>query len=368
MEFWQVFAAFSVMAAAFIVWPTIFVERKLKRDLLSNVRTETNEKVYQQHFEDLEQTRIRGEIEPSDFKKLKQDLEKTFIEENYNARDESERPIVSNFKSRIPVLLLVLALPLCVFGLYSFNGASDDWRIYQLAQEKNQGTVENARKNRDALILRLQERLKSEPHNTDNWYLLAATAVEVGQFDEGVRAYRRLLAIQPNAPYVLADLAQALFLRAGNTITPEVRANTQAALKMAPNMPTALGLAGIDAYQSGDFKLAMEYWKQAVVQLDPSSLAYEALSGGIARAQDALLKSGVELSEPVASDAGASLTVTVDIDRTKVKVSESDTVFIYARAWQGPKMPLAIRKIKVSELPVTVTLDKSMSMAQGMDL
>ncbi|MFT5082987.1 MAG: cytochrome c-type biogenesis protein CcmH, partial [Lentisphaeria bacterium] len=42
--------------------------------------------------------------------------------------------------------------------------------------------------------------------------------------------------------------------------------------------------------------------------------------------------------------------------------------FIYARAWQGPKMPLAIRKIKVSELPVTVTLDKSMSMAQGMDL
>lgn len=43
-------------------------------------------------------------------------------------------------------------------------------------------------------------------------------------------------------------------------------------------------------------------------------------------------------------------------------------MFVYARAWQGAKMPLAIAKIKVSELPKRIVLTEAMAMTPAMSL
>ena len=371
MEFWQGFFVLSILAAVFVLWPTIFVGKKQKKELRSNARTETNEEVFKQHYNELEQTRIRGEINAEELHGLKQDLEKTLIEENHGAQDESEKPVTSSFKSRIPVLVVVLALPILALVFYSYIGAKQDWLIYQLMNEKKRLSYEEGKEKRSQLILALQDRLKQKPNNGHNWHLLAATAVEQGQYEEGVRAFRQLLKLEPDSAFVKAELAQALFLGAGNTMTPEVRRFTQEALQIAPNMPTALGLAGIEAYQSGKYQLAIDYWQKALVQLDPNSSASQVLSGGVARAKVALSKTGTKSKtnkKGTDKASGLSLKVSVKVDKNKVQVNPTDTVFIYARAWQGPRMPLAIQKIKVSQLPITLTLDQSMSMAQGMDL
>ncbi len=365
MQFWQIYLLVNLLAAAFIVWPTIFVAKRYKQELRSNARTEANSEVYKDHLSDLEKTLVRGEIDSDELEGLRKDLEKTLVEENAMAFDDSERPIISSFKSRIPVLTLVFALPILSLAIYSSLGAKKDWEIYQLAKARAQAPPSDLEKMSAELILALQDRLQARPDNTQNWYLLAATAVEQGLYEEGVRAFRELLAIQPDAPVVKAELAQALFLRAGNTITPEVRQQTREALQMAPSMPTALGLAGIDAYQSGDYQQAIDFWRQALVQLDPTSAAAQALTGGIARARTAVAKTDSAMPKVA---AGPALQVRVSLDGNQVEVQPSDTVFVYARAWQGPKMPLAIKKIKVTDLPADVTLDQSMSMTQGMDL
>lgn len=368
MEFWQVYLLINALAAVFIVWPTIFVAKKYKKELRASARTETNTEVYEDHFRDLERTLSRGEIDKEEMAVLRRDLENTMIEENNMGRDDEDRPVIATFKSRIPVLALVFALPILSLALYSQLGSKKDWEIYALAEARRDATTrEELQERSTALILTLQDRVKEKPDNARNWFLLASTAVEQGLFDEGVRAFREVLKLEPEAPQVKAELAQALFLRAGNTITPEVREHTREALAMAPNMPTALGLAGIDAYQSGDYQKAIDYWQQALVQLNPDSAASQALSGGIARAQVALSKSGGAQTQPVASE-GPALSVKVALDGSKVSVDPNDTVFIYARAWQGPKMPLAIKKVKVADLPIEVVLDSTMAMSQGMDL
>lgn len=366
MEFWQVFLIFNLLAIGFMVWPTIFLAKKYRQELRSNARTDTNEGVYRDHVVELEQTLVRGEINADDLVSLKKDLEMTMVEENHMGVDMGDKPIISSFKSRIPILLLVLLLPVLTLFLYSVFGAKDDWKIYQLARDRSSVPVEGYKELSSELILALQERVKDDPSNSQNWYLLASTAVDQGLFEEAVRAYRQVLVIENNAPAVKAELAQALFLRAGNTITPDVRKHTNEVLAVAPNMPTALGLAGIDAYRSGEYSNAISHWKKALVQLDPNSEAAQALTGGIARAKVALTETGGELLSD--SVTGPSLTLEVSLGEGNTLVQPSDTVFIYARAWQGPPMPLAIQKISASELPITLNLDNSMSMMRGMDL
>lgn len=367
MEFWQVYLALSLVGALFVIWPTLYVGKKQKKALLENTQADSNEEVFQQHFEDLERTRNRGEIDEQDYDALKQDLERTLVEENKNSQAFGEQPIIATFKSRLPLLSLLFVLPLCVLLIYRVVGAKDDWQIYEMAVEKNNTVIADERKAlAEDLILQLQKRLRQRPKNTQNWYLLATTSIELGDYEEAVRAFRELLQVEPNAPEVKAELAQALFLRAGNTITPEVRQQTKEALEMQPNTPTALGLAGIDAYQSGEYEQAISYWKGAVAQLDPSSQSAIVLNAGIERAQTALVKTG-DGEKPQESAAALSLKIKVSLAKG-VEVKPEDAVFIYARAWQGPKMPLAIQRVKAADLPITITLDKSMAMTQGMDL
>ncbi|TVZ39112.1 cytochrome c-type biogenesis protein CcmH [Alteromonadaceae bacterium 2753L.S.0a.02] len=373
IAFWQGFLVLSLLAAVFILWPTIFVRREKKKELIEDARGDVNKDVYRDHVKDLEEIHKRGEIEEGELNALKQDLERTLVAESTAGAVDSDRPIISSFRSRLPVIALVIAVPLFALGIYSAVGAKSDWEIYQLAIKRaHSGSIEDSNRLGEQLIHRLQNRLEAHPHNSQNWYLLATVASELGDYDEAVRAYRRVLGLEPNAPQVMAELAQALFLRAGNTITPEVSRNTQMALQMNPNMPTALGLAGVEAFQSGAYQQAIDHWSLAVKQLDPNSAASQALASGIARAQLALDKSGggkKKSKKSQQSDAsGPSLAVSVSFDKTVVTSSPEDQVFIYARAWQGPKMPLAIKKITVADLPIQVTLDKSMAMAPGMDL
>lgn len=203
--------------------------------------------------------------------------------------------------------------------------------------------------------------------------MLGAAATDLGDFELAVQAYMELLVLYPDSSRVRAELAQSLFMRAGNTVTPEVRKQTAKALEIDPQMPTALGLAGIDAFQSGKYEQAIGLWQAAVQQLDPNSSAARVLSGGIASAKEALAKNGLRPSKkavqkPASDDAKADLLIHVSLGEEVTGLTGNETVFVYARAWQGSKMPLAIQRIQVSELPKIVRLNSDTAMAQGMDI
>ncbi len=64
-----------------------------------------------------------------------------------------------------------------------------------------------------------------------------------------------------------------------------------------------------------------------------------------------------------------SIKVTVKLSPALAgKTAPTDTVYIFARAAQGPKMPLAIVRKQVRELPVSVTLDDSTAMVPDMKM
>ena len=63
------------------------------------------------------------------------------------------------------------------------------------------------------------------------------------------------------------------------------------------------------------------------------------------------------------------LTVNVALDpKLANRLDPEATLFVFARAASGPPMPLAIQRLKASQLPATVTLDDSTSMMPSMRL
>ena len=321
--FWQSVIALSLLAAVFILWP-----------LVHRLRSQHNP-VASTHSDAQEQaTSALGSDEQGDPQTGKQTM--------------------------LMMLAIASIVPVFAILIYWQLGAKPDWEIAEIIEQRPLSA-----ESKDALILALQNRVKQQPENRDIAYLLASSLLSVGRHEEAVNAYREVVKLNPESAQVLAEYAQALFLRAGNTITPAVREQTREALKRDPQSPTALGLAGIDAFQSGNYEMAIESWDMAMSQLNPQSPSYVVLQDGVERAKEALNNDGKLVVDKAKPELALDVKVTLNKELSNLKGA---TVFVYARAWQGPKMPLAIKRYGIADLPKSVRLSESMQMVKGMGL
>lgn len=368
MVFWQVFVVFSFLSSIFILWPLLSRWKNQKKALREAVRDDLHIAVRDDRVQELEATLALGDISRDELESLHDDLEKTIALEAQSG--DPSFAVALGTKTRVSLVGVCLCAPFFVLLVYSFIGAKSDWEITQIATSLQ--TAEGANtENRKRLVSKIHDRLEETPENGHLWFLLGSTAVGMGDYEEAVNAYRELKEIHPESPLVLAEYAQALFLRGGNTITPDVRIYTKKALELSPNLPIALGLAGIDAFQAGMYTQAILTWQRAVKQLDPSSTASKVLTQGIASAQIALKQTGGEKKQTPQAAAVTklgSLKVRVALGKEVSGLKGGETVFVYARAWKGPRMPLAIQKFKASELPKDIELTAEMAMAEGMDI
>ena len=367
MAFWQIFLLFTLLSSISVLWPFFVRWNTQRKALRQDHRSELSDAVQQDRKEELERTHALGEIDAEELKSLHKDLERTHSLETSSSA--SMAAIATGKKSRWALILSSVLVPLLSLAVYDQLGSKQDWFITDYARSLTASHTFEEEPRRE-LMKEIQSSLKKKPDNGEMWYLLGSVASQVGDFEESVRAFRHLKTVYPDAAAIHAELAQSLFLRAGNTVTPEVRENTAIALELDASLPTALGLSGIDAFQSGQYEQAIVLWEQAVKQLDPQSPASQVLSQGIARAQLALEASGGvrKPSAPSSSAAGPSIKVSVALGEGINAVSGDETLFVYARAWQGSKMPLAVQKLSAAALPAKITLDRSMAMWEGTDI
>ncbi|MEX1032237.1 MAG: c-type cytochrome biogenesis protein CcmI [Cellvibrionaceae bacterium] len=379
MDFGWLFALLALLAALFVVWPLLVVKHKQSGgtgDDHSEVaeRKAFNDALYVEQLQELEQLLTNGKVSQQQYDKLKKELE------SQHTQDNDINPLASP-KRRLRhapwiVAGLGLAVPLIAFLLYNSMGAVDDWEIQQLntsiVRQQARGVErEDLRPLHEKLYSKLEARLEAQPDNLNNRFLLARTAVELGRLRDALAGYQYILERQPNSPQVLGEMAQVLFMAAGNRFTPEVRQVFDRALALDPGNSELLGFAGIGAYQSGQFQLAIDYWERGMQILDPNDRRYQTWQRAIAQAKQQLGDSVAEnesaSTQEEPADATTSLQVTVTLGE-EVEANPADRVFVYARAWEGAKMPLAMQETKVANLPLTVELDESMSMVPGMTM
>lgn len=371
---WWMFIALAIVALAFFLWPLyarfIFRTQAIALNNSLHERLETNIQLFHEHMAELESALHEGRMSAEQFAQLKLEQERHLLNDKANV----EQVAKSRSFGLGGALIVVVSVTLmgAAFALYHHWGSAPDVSIQTLQVRKDQLDYQDLLHNRKpdtarsmALITALEARLIERPENTQNWFMLARAAMEIGDFASAVKAYQKILALDPQASIVMAELAQALFLRDNNRISSSIMELAQSALKIDPNNTTALGLAGIDAFERKDYAATINYWERAIAVLGAEAPGSHALQSGVARARSEAEKAGVDLSTPKA--VGRSITATIAL-APELNLATDLPVFVYVRAWQGGRIPLAIQKLTVGQLPIQIVLDESMAMSPEVSL
>ena len=235
----------------------------------------------------------------------------------------------------------------------------------------------------EAMVGKLEARMQAQPDDAEGWTMLGRTYMALNRYPEASTAYQKALKLRPDDATALADYADVTAVNNGRKLEGEPTRLLERALKIDPDNLKALVLLGTAAYNRGDYGVAVKHWER-VVQVGPTeNPMVEMARGGAAEARErgklppasasASASVSVSASAPasppgttaVASDPAASeVSGTVRLSPAlKGLAAPDDTVFIFARAAQGGRMPLAIVRKQVKDLPFSFKLDDSLSMS-----
>lgn len=233
----------------------------------------------------------------------------------------------------------------------------------------------------EAMVGKLEARLKDNPQDAVGWAMLGRSHAVLGRHAQAVPAFKQAVTLRGDDAVLLADYADALAVVNGRNLDGEPIRLIEQALKIDPNNLKALFLAGTHAFNQQDYPAALKPWEK-MVQLAPDNEMVRQVQSGIDEARkraggaappSAAVKppapDAALAANPPPAAAGASVSGTVTLaPALAAKAKPDDTLFVFARAAEGPRMPLAIVRKQVKDLPLTFTLDDSMAMTPAAKL
>jgi cytochrome c-type biogenesis protein CcmH len=271
-----------------------------------------------------------------------------------------------------------ISMSFAAFGLYLQLGNLDG-----LAPRSAPRGGEITHDQLNDLIAKLAAKLEQQPDET-GFVMLARSYYSQRRYAEAVRAFSRAGAMVMQDADLLSDYADALAVVQDGKLSGKPLELVQRAIAVEPAHPKALALAGTEAFQRQDYRSAIGLWERIRADSDFGQMIAASIED--ARERGGIKSSGKESAPPkvemtaqapmvgqaqvtAQAQGDARITGTVNLAPALAgQVNRDDTLFIFARAAEGPRMPLAIVKRQVKDLPFSFNLDDSQAMAPTMKL
>jgi cytochrome c-type biogenesis protein CcmH len=232
-----------------------------------------------------------------------------------------------------------------------------------------------------AMVDSLAQKMEENPADPKGWVLLARSQNALGRFAEAGRAFERAAALTPNDAQLFADYADSAVMAQEGQFKGKPYDLIQKALKLDPNNMKALALAGTAEMRLGNKAASLKHWEKLKTLVPKDSEDSREVDSIIAEVKGAAgpVPAPATVAAPAAAQASTSAPTPAAQARVSGqvtlapelagKIAPGDTLFVFARAVNGPKMPLAIVRVPVPKSwPFKFDLDDSMAMAPGMKL
>ncbi|MBV1915934.1 MAG: c-type cytochrome biogenesis protein CcmI [Pseudomonadales bacterium] len=378
--FWWVISGLLLLSVLMVVIPVIFWQcrQSLMPDENSqsvntkSLREQQNLTIFQQNKQELDRQLSDKTIGQRDYDLLVVEMQRNLlIDIPEDDQPNAVATVPSPGKIYSVVLLLAVLIPVSSLYLYEQWGAED--RVAQLELVQQTLTKQGGRSKTDFIRMAddLENKLRDQPDDIRGRMLLAKTRMSLQQYTQAAEIYKNLIDkadTDKNRAMAMGLYAQASFFIAGQKITPEILNTIGLALQADPDEVTSLSLTGVDAFARENYPLAAESWQRAAENTD-NPQNRETLLRGVDQARQHMglppqispSKSG-GASDGTAENFG-SLLVDLSIKPELLNGLDPDLrVYLFAKAVNGPRAPLAANRYKLSELPLRVALDDSMAM------
>lgn len=395
--FWSLMLLMLLVAVGIVIWPLL---RGRQHGKLAY--TQSNLQLHAEKLRELDADLEQGRIDRASYQQARAELERELLADVPEENPQTAATHYTATARRQPALALVIALfvPLLAFALYMHLGmhAAGEGAVGEtMARQADGGDMSIP-----AMAEKLRQRIETQGGSARDWAMLGRAYKYMRHYQAADKAFAESLRQSPEQVDVLLERAEVIALANDETFTPQARALIEKARKLAPDDVNVVWFAGVAEYQSGEYRAAI----RDLLRLAGSEAAKDddvrrSIIGYIIKAREKLQEKGETVPEleavlaamekrnraaepPVqaamrgndgkaraakAAAGGARLKVRVTVsDALKARYKASDSVFIYAKAQQGPPMPLAVQRLTLAQLPATVVLDDSMAMMQGMNL
>ena len=324
-----------------------------------------NAAIHRDRLVELERDRSNGTLSADDFAEAREELQRQLLDDT--AATEVAVAATASRKGGIAIAIL---LPLIAVGLYAVLGSP-------AAVLSVTAQTQRASADMEQLAAKLASKLEQNPDNPEGWAMLARSYTSLGRWDEAERAYGRIGPDLNRNAELMAEFAEML-VQKNNGFDDRSRDLIGKALRLEPNNMLALFLGGGDAFSGDRFAEAAALWERLLPQLEPGSedarmveanLAKARERGGVRAGTAATRGAGkVEKSAGKEPAKGAAKSVSGRVELApalKGKANPDDVVFIFARAVNGPRMPLAALRARFADLPMDFMLDDSQAVMPG---
>ena len=368
--------ALSLLVVLVLAWSVLRAARAATKGV-EREHVMSHVTVYREQLSELERELAQGSLDQQGFDLSQQELTQRLMEDAPGAAT-GPASVAPPARTKLLISLLSLTVPVLAFVIYFYVGTPIALDPALLAQANGEEQITPQKL--ETMAEQLGQRLEKEPKNAEAWVMLGRIQRALARYEQADAALQKALALERNDD-VLIERAEVLAQKNNGSFKGEPWAIINSVLKTDPQNGNALLLAGSAAFSEGRFKEALAFWEKVRGLLPATSPDGPALAEAIDKARERL---GMPpLSPMVAGNAPASAGAMTkpESDGTErlsgrvglapeleAQVSPKDTVFIYANAAEGPRMPLAIIRTTVDKLPYDFVLDDSLAMNPQMKL
>lgn len=348
LEFGLVAALLVLITMATILLPLL----RRKDDGVEIERGASNLQLLREQLSEIDADLRSGVLSADQYENARVDLERRVLDESQQAIGPTSRaPIGRRWRTPVVVGLFV---PVCAALLYVYLGSFDGLDVEAYMQKQ---AAAISPEQVVSMTRQLAQRLEKEPDDVEGWMMLGRSYMALQQYPDSARAWQRAATLAPDNASILTNYAEAIALASQGNFDGEAARLLARALDADPVHPKALALSGGAAFGRGEYRTAIDYWQRLLLLGGDDGELSAALMTGIAKAQERL-NEGTEIAK-----ASGSIRGVVSLSpQMSASAKSGDTVFIFVRAADGPRMPLAVARVTVDELPYDFHLDDSMAM------
>jgi len=372
-SFWIAMLLMLLLAIIILVIP-LLKARKAK----SIAYKDSNLYLHEGKLEELDTDLAEGRIDQVQYKVARQELDRELLVDVPQESADTAALHYSAQANRQPALALAITvfIPTLVLLVYMQLGmhANSDM------QENVAASANSELPDVQEMTNKLAEKLRSEGGETKEWVMLGRAYKYSKQYAESAEAFATAGRMEPGVQ-VMLEQAEALALLNGQKFDLKARELTLDALSLEPDNVNALWFAGVAEFQFGNYRQSIAHLSKLTSVAGVDDEIKQSILFYIEKAREQLIAAGETAPSieevlaviPVAPEQAAAdvveLHIVVDVsDEVRQKFAGSDAVFVYAKAAQGPRMPLAVQRMTLAELPATIVLDDNMAMVEGMNL